>query len=345
MLSMNSRGESDDTYTLHYRMSHRRTCDLGFCPPGRILSPLPRFNCISSAKVDIIHGFATHASRLGRALRVVTLFDVFSVLDESREWQRRRSRRRKMAQYRRLAQTCDVILAISEATKRDFLRNFNYPEDRMHVVYGGVDPAFSADARSQLPELRQLYDLPESYFLYVGAPIPRKNVPRLINAYAASAASGEVVLIIAGGINEEAKQLMVEARNRGLGEKVRFIGYVPDEHLPALYACSEAFLFPTFYEGFGMPVLEAMACGVPVLIGNRGAAPEIARGHAVEVDPYDTTAITLAIDRLLDRDSAKLQRARKHAVSFTWDRCAKQTRQSYDWLINGSSSSQRVFTR
>lgn len=337
MLAANQREGWRDEYSLHYRASHGRAAGNAFHVPGREVTPLPGFGLFTAERADIIHGFATHAPRLGRALRAVTLFDVFSALEESAQWQHPRSRKRKISQYRQLARTCGLVLAISEATKRDFLAHFDCPAERVHVVHGGVSDAFVPEARSRRAGIRERYDLPESYFLYVGAPVARKNVPRLVEAFAGSASRQRCALVIAGSINGETERLIEQVKAMGLGREIRFTGYVPDEDLPGLYACAEAFLFPTFYEGFGMPILEAMACGVPVVLGDRGAAPEIAGGYGLAVNPYDTAALCEAIDRVTATTDEDRGRAAAHARSFTWEKCALKTRDAYRWALEHGS--------
>ena len=110
-----------------------------------------------------------------------------------------------------------------------------------------------------------------------------------------------------------------------LGQRVRLLGYVPDKDLPALYAGAACFVFPTLYEGFGMPILEAMAAGTPVLTSTTGAAPEISGGLAVSVDPYDVAAIAEGIDRALETPATVIAQAQEHARAFTWERCASKT--------------------
>ena len=333
LLQREERTGGKNRFTFHYRASHRKSACHAFCPSGHDLHSLSRFAWTDRSHADIIHGFATHAPRLGSALRIVTLFDVFSTLEISKDWQSPASRRRKIRQYRRLAQSCDLIIAISETTKRDFLRSFDYPEDRIRVIYGGVDTSFSPSAGNQRSRITGHYALPERYFLYVGAPIPRKNVDRLIDAYSRSLASETTGLVIAGAVNHEARRLIDKIEQMDLAERIVFAGYVPAADLPALYACAEAFLFPTFYEGLGMPVLEAMACGTPVLIGNQGAAPEIAGSYAVQVDPRDTQELARAIDRLADTEPGKLDQAREHAIRHTWQACADATYDAYQWTL------------
>ena len=334
MLDANQRQGHGDTFTLHYRRSHKALAGFGYRPGGCELTPLPRVSALSSIRADVVHGFATHAPRLRGALRVVTLFDVFSALEESREWQAPRSRRRKIAQYRRLARHCDLILAISETTRRDFLNHFAYPEERIRVIPGGVSPAFTPEAASGRTGMRDRYRVPERYFLYVGGPVARKNVPRLLEAYAAASAGAHIDLVVAGSRTIEAERLEAGLREHGLERRVHFIGYVDDETMPALYACAEALLFPTFYEGFGMPVLEAMASGIPVVIGNRGAAPEIAGGHAVAVDPDDTEALRRAIDEVPNWSPERRTAAKRHAAGFRWEHYAGQVREAYQWVLD-----------
>ena len=121
--------------------------------------------------------------------------------------------------------------------------------------------------------------------------------------------------------------------NAGLGKHIRLLGYVPDEDLPALYAGAGCFVFPTLYEGFGMPILEAMASGIPVLTSTTGAAPEVSGGLAVSVNPYDVEAIADGIDRALETPAPLLAQARAHARAFTWERCASQTLAIYRSIV------------
>jgi glycosyltransferase involved in cell wall biosynthesis len=121
------------------------------------------------------------------------------------------------------------------------------------------------------------------------------------------------------------EETLEAVRQCGLSKQVQLLGYVPDEDLPALYAGAGCFVFPTLYEGFGMPILEAMASGTPVLTSTTGAAPEISDGLAVHVNPYDVEAIADGIDRALETPAATIAQAREHAKTFTWERCASQT--------------------
>jgi len=285
---------------------------------------------------DIIHGFATHAPALGRARRIVTLFDVFSALPSSAEWQEPRSRRRKKRQYRALARTCRHVIAISEATRRDFVQFTGYPEERIDVVYGGISSNYTPGAAGRRAELVKQYSLPERYAFYLGAPVARKNVNRLIEAYAQSGITGEIDLVIGGSTTAGTEPLMALARDLAIADRVHFIGYVREEDKPGLYACAEAFLFPTFYEGLGLPLLEAMACGTPVMAGNRGAAPEIVSKYGVIVNPYDTRGIAAGIGEVVGMGAAV--EAVPYAQAFTWQRCAEETVAVYERVMAANSN-------
>lgn len=229
------------------------------------------------------------------------------------------------------------VIAISQATKDDLVRHYGADPDRVAVVHHGLSPAFRpVDDQAVLAR----YGLaggdgqPRPYFLYVGTIQPRKNLARLIEAYAAArqlagGAGGELPpLVIAGRRGWLTAAIEERAAELGLGAQVRFLGYVPDAELPALLTGATAFVFPSLYEGFGLPVLEAMACGAPVLTSASSALPEVAGDAALLVDPADTGAIAAAMARLAA--DAGLRRALRgrgfaRAAHFTWERCARAT--------------------
>ncbi|MFQ3661823.1 MAG: glycosyltransferase family 1 protein, partial [Chloroflexaceae bacterium] len=165
------------------------------------------------------------------------------------------------------------------------------------------------------------------YFLYIGTIQPRKNLTRLIEAFA-HAGPDDALLVIAGRRGWLSEPIVRRVAELGLTNRVRFPGYVPDADLPALLSGALAFVFPSLYEGFGMPVLEAMACGAPVLTSTTSALPEVAGDAALLVDPCDTDAIAAALRRLAaDAPLRASLRARGlvRAADFTWERCARKT--------------------
>jgi glycosyltransferase involved in cell wall biosynthesis len=171
----------------------------------------------------------------------------------------------------------------------------------------------------------------QRYLLYVGTVQPRKNLERLIDAFALVADRPElagVQLVIAGGRGWLSEGVERRAAERGLAGRVRLSGYLPDADLPALLSGALAFVFPSLYEGFGMPVLEAMACGAPVLTSTTSSLPEVADDAALLVDPSDTAAIAAGIARLAADGGLRADlyaRGLARAAAFTWDRCARET--------------------
>jgi glycosyltransferase involved in cell wall biosynthesis len=173
------------------------------------------------------------------------------------------------------------------------------------------------------------YGIRAPYILAVGTVQPRKNLARLLEAFAQAARAGDAPqLVIAGKRGWLSEGIERRARELGLGERVRFAGYVADADLPALLSGALAFALPSLYEGFGMPVLEAMACGAPVLTSDTSALPEAAGGAALLVDPTDTAAIAAALARLIGEPELRADlRARglRRAAGATWARCAEET--------------------
>jgi glycosyltransferase involved in cell wall biosynthesis len=231
--------------------------------------------------------------------------------------------------------TARLTIAVSRSTKNDLQRFFRIDPDRVVVVHEGVDAHFRPTSRAEIDRARQAYALPDRYVLYFGSNKPHKNIPRLVEAFATSGIRDEV-LVIAGhwdGRYPEAKQAV---ERLGLQDTVRFIGPVQDADLPALYGGAELFVFPSEYEGFGLPVLEAMACGVPVVCSNRSSLPEVADDAALLCDPHDVEALARTIaqaatDREMRADLR--QRGLARAAQFSWERAAAQTRDVYRTLI------------
>jgi glycosyltransferase involved in cell wall biosynthesis len=215
------------------------------------------------------------------------------------------------------------VIADSEATRRDLERFYEVPADKVTVVYPGRDerlgPADPAPVRAR-------YNLGGDYVLHVGTLQPRKNLLRLMEAVRALRAQGlALTLVLAGRPGWLAGPIL--ARARELAGLVLLLDYVPDADLPGLYSGAAAFAFPSLYEGFGFPVLEAMACGAPVVCANTSSLPELAGDAALLVDPTDTAALAEALRRaVLDPDlrAGLIARGREQVQRFSWDRAARE---------------------
>ena len=229
------------------------------------------------------------------------------------------------------ARAATRIIAVSESTKRDLMELEDIAPDRIRVVHHGVDMSLRpVEDASRLREARQRYGLPDSYVLYVGTLQPRKNLKRLIQAHRRlrEADSGAPSLVLAGQAGWLADPILREARQGVSADTVILPGYVQRVDLAPLLSAAMAFVYPSLYEGFGMPVLEAMACGAPVLTSNVSSLPEVVGDAALLVDPHDVDSIHDGLARLTT-DAALRARLRQSGLArvraFSWDRAARET--------------------
>lgn len=229
----------------------------------------------------------------------------------------------------------DHIVADSQATKDDLLSLYGISEAKIDVLLSGVDSRFVRQVDdSLLLTTRSRYKIGRSPYIFsVGTVQPRKNYGRLIQALARLRTSGyDIDLVIAGGHGWLEDPIYETTNTTGMQGHVHFIGFADEADLPALYSAAYCCALPSLYEGFGLPVLESMACGTPVVTSNVSSLPEVAGDAAITVDPYDVEAIADAIKRLLDDTSlyqAYVQMGYERAKQFTWDNSAKHLRQIY----------------
>jgi glycosyltransferase involved in cell wall biosynthesis len=228
----------------------------------------------------------------------------------------------------------EAIIAISEHTRKD-LMDFGIDEAKIHRVYLGVkplQPVISPD------ELRQKFKIPagKRYLLYVGSEEPRKNFLRLLQAVAKigdSAGSPHLIKVGEAGAKRFRDQSLKTVRALGLTSKISFTGHVSEEELATFYAMADVFLFPSLYEGFGLPPLEAMASGTPVISSNSSSLPEVVGDAAVMINPYDVESLAKAIVMVLESESLRKKMREKgleQAGRFTWEKCADETAMVYD---------------
>jgi glycosyltransferase involved in cell wall biosynthesis len=276
--------------------------------------------------VDLLHCPLNVRPVLSRAPVVLTIHDLTFVRFPDRFHP---LKQRYLARLTRLsARRARRILADSAATKRDVEAAFGIPAGRVDVVYPGVDEDFrpydpgDAADRAALDDFREARGLPARYVLYQGTLEPRKNVDKLVEAFAGVARRGlPHALVLAGGKGWGYDAIFRAVERLGLGERVRFPGYVARREQPLWYGAAEAFVYPSQYEGFGLPVLEAMACGVPVITSNTSSLPEVVGDAGVTVDPADVGALEEALVAVLTdggRAAALGAAGRRRAGGFTW---------------------------
>jgi glycosyltransferase involved in cell wall biosynthesis len=230
------------------------------------------------------------------------------------------------------------ILADSQATKDDLLNLWNVPADKVTVLYSGVDRAFQpANEDNQLAAVRRKYQFGNAPYLFSTSTIqPRKNYQMLIRAFKPIAARWPHHLVIAGGKGWLYEETLAEVERQGLDGRVHFLGFVDDADLPALYSRATLFVFASLYEGFGLTPLEAMACGVPVLVSNASCLPEVVGEAAVLLSPHDEAAWTAAMDSLLAdpvRRGRLVAAGFRQSRQFTWGKAARQLLTIYQKLV------------
>jgi glycosyltransferase involved in cell wall biosynthesis len=223
----------------------------------------------------------------------------------------------------------DRVIAISSATRDDLLAHFSLSAERVLVIPLAADPAFCPRPPTEVEALRQKRRLPDPYILYLGSNKPHKNLSRLVEAWShITQYATHTALVVAGAWDPRYPQSRQRAEALGLGDTIHFLGPVPEDDLPALYAGALAFVFPSLYEGFGLPVLEAMACGTPVACSNTSSLPEIVGDAALTFDPTSADAIAGALTCLLadaDLRADRRKRGLRQAATFSWERTAQQT--------------------
>ena len=230
------------------------------------------------------------------------------------------------------------VLADSEATKADLMAVWQVPEEKVTALYSGVSDRFQpVEEKKELAEVRRVYGLGERpYILAVGTVQPRKNYQMLIRAFQPVAERFPHLLVIAGGKGWMEEKMTAEVERQGLLERVRFTGFVADAHLPALYSGASLLAFPSLYEGFGLPILEAMACGVPAVIADTSSLPEVGGDAAVQLSATDEEAWSETMLALLENDQQREQIVEAGFVQvgrFSWRKAAQELLQVYEALL------------
>jgi glycosyltransferase involved in cell wall biosynthesis len=224
----------------------------------------------------------------------------------------------------RAARKADRILTVSETSKRDILRFFDIPPEKVTVIYNAIDERFlSAPDEERMELVKQRYQLDHPFVLYVGNIKPHKNLERLMDAFARVRASGldDLRLVIIGDELSKYPPLRQAVHRYHLEKYVRFFGFQPYDTLAAFYRLARVFAFPSIYEGFGLPPLEAMACGTPVVTSNVSSLPEVAGGAALLVDPHDTASIAAGLERAVTDTTLRselIAKGRARARQFSW---------------------------
>ncbi|GKU31661.1 glycosyltransferase family 4 protein [Clostridium folliculivorans] len=226
------------------------------------------------------------------------------------------------------------LLTVSEFSKLELVDWLECKKDKVVVTYNGIDKNFNViKEQLQLEAIRNKYKLHDKFILYVGNLKPHKNVETLVEAMK-YLQDEKIKLVINGRVNESLKQIVDK---HGLQDKIQFIGFVDDDDLSGLYNLAEVFIFPSLYEGFGLPPLEAMACGCPTIVSNTSSLPEVVGDNAIKIEPKDHKALADGIKMLL-RDELKreliIEGGIRRAKEFSWTKTANETIKIYKEILN-----------
>jgi len=302
--------------------------------PFRILWEQAVFPRIAArGKFDVIHAPGYIAPLKAKSPVVLTVYDLIAL--KFPEWCHAANRLHYGVMLPRSIQRADAIIVPSEATRRDIVERFPEAEARITVVPLGLGAEFRPVTDEGIRgDVRARLGLPDRYILFVGNTEPKKNLVRLLDACHLLRQSHAAVphLAIAGCDAWGHDEVVDRIRELGLGEDVCVLGFVPQEDLPTLYSMAEIFAFPSLYEGFGLPPLEAMACDTPVLTSDRGSLPEVVGDAALVVDPEDPSSIAVGLRQLLEdaalRDTL-IARGRERVRRYTWRQAAEATEKVY----------------
>ncbi len=230
------------------------------------------------------------------------------------------------------------IIAVSQWTKKQLVRHLGADSGKIEVIYEGIDQEEyqASSIKHQVSKVLDKYKIKKPYILFVGTIQPRKNLVPLIEAFAALKRS-DLSLVLAGKLGWMYDKILLAPKRFGVAGEVKFLDFVPDKDLPALYAGALVFCLPSLVEGFGLPVLEAMAAGTPVLAARAGALPELVGGAGLLINPKKTKEIANALE-LLVKNSALREGLRekgfRQVKKFSWTKAAKQTIKVFDYIVN-----------
>jgi len=322
-----ARGGFTDSPNVHFRYTRLPTAK----PVVRILweqTVLPAL----ARSLDVLHCPVNVLPVLTPCPAVLTIHDLTFLRYPERF---RRERQGYLAALTRLsAGRARRIMTDSANTKQDVMDLLNVAAEKIEVVYPGLDEQFQPFTKEDLAAFRRQHDLPEQFILYVGTLEPRKNVDTLVRAYGLLWRQGlqQWPLVIAGGRGWMFDHIFAEVERSGLVKQVFFPGYIDPGDLPRWYASASVFVYPSLYEGFGLPALEAMACGTPVIVSDASSLPEGVGDAGVRVDPRRPDELAEALAEVLQSKAKREHMAAAglaRAASFTWDRAAQQITRIY----------------
>lgn len=308
---------------MHHGVYIRNLNTLGLIP----------YNLFFNSKADIYHFFNFIIPPRIKGKVVNTVYDMVYI--RYPETMSKPTYNIHKKNLKRSCEDADVILTISENTKNEITEFMEISPDKIEIAYPAVDgDIFYPNKDFKL--VKEKYSINNEYILYFGTIEPRKNINSIIKAFKIlSEKNNDISLVLAGRKGWMYEEVFLLVRELGLEEKVIFTGYVAEEDAAALYSCALAFVFPSLYEGFGIPPLEAMACGTPVIVSNKSSLPEVVGDAGILVNALDIENIAYEMDRLIYDDSLRREMSEKGLVQarkFSWEDSAKKVMDIYKAL-------------
>ncbi len=291
----------------------------------------PRLDFFFRSALDLTHS-ATPLILPTGGKKIVTVHDLFFM--DSPALAGKEAGKVFLRRARSAWRQADGIITFSSFIKNELVSRFDLREEKIRVISHGLDRKFLEEIPSaELEEAKRRYDLPSAFLLFVGAQEPRKNLSRLLDALKIVHLRGhKIALVLVGPSGQDSAELLVRAGKLGLTSSIRVTGYLPEEDVRRIYRLATLFVFPSLYEGFGLPLLEAMASGVPVAASLTSAIPEVANDAALYFRPEDPESMAEKIFFLLESNQAReelIAKGRKRAADFRWEKAASETLEFY----------------
>ncbi len=324
--------DKENEYYLYYRSKISKKDYLNLNLPSVKFEP--KLSWLAYNKIDIFHDPSARFIKIGKSRNIITVHDVVVALKE--DYTSEKFKKQQSPKLVKALKKCDKIIAVSEFTKNELIKYFSVNPDKISVVHHGVDfNLFKPGSRSR--DFIQKYNLPERYLLFVGNIEKRKNLFNIIKSFEKINKKDKDLHLVLTGKNgyggEEIRKCIQESpcvRN------IIELDYIAPNQLPQFYWNAELFFFPSYYEGFGMPILEALACGCPVITSNTSSIPEASEEAVLYVDPFNVDDIVSKTSLLLNNSKLKkylIQKGLSHVKKFSWENTAQKTIKAYKGTV------------
>jgi glycosyltransferase involved in cell wall biosynthesis len=290
--------------------------------------------------IDVLHGPNFRLPGRGAKGNLITIHDL--ALEKFPSFGKKKYASRYSAwKTRKRALSADHIIAVSQNSLEDIVNIFGISREKITSIYNGVDDFFFMDRNRELfLKIKDKFGIKKDRFiLFTGTIEPRKNVQTLLKAFSRSSQIRKnYSLVLAGGKGWKNENIQRLITDEGIGNDLVITGYISREELRTLYSFASCFVFPSVYEGFGIPLLEAMACGAPVVCSNSSSLPEVAGNAAIMVDPYDIDGFSVAMEKVIENGDLRnnmIQNGLERVKQFSWEKAARETLQVYEKIYLG----------